>query len=49
MRPENLEDLLKQDYIRDPSQKVEDLVKSVIGKLGENIQIGRFERVALGE
>jgi elongation factor Ts len=49
MRPENIEDLLKQDYIRDPSQKVEDLVKSVIGKLGENIQIGRFERVALGE
>ncbi len=49
MKPENLDDLLKQDYIRDPGQKVEDLVKSVIGKLGENIQIGRFERVALGE
>jgi elongation factor Ts len=49
MKPENLDDLLKQDYIRDPSQKIEDLVKSVIGKLGENIQIGRFERIALGE
>lgn len=49
MKPENPDELLKQDYIRDPGQKVEDLIKGVIGKLGENIQIGRFERVALGE
>ncbi len=49
MNPENAEDLLKQDYVRDPSQKIEDLVKTAIGKLGENIQIGRFQRIALGQ
>lgn len=49
MKPESLEELLSQEYIRDGSQKIEDLVKSVIGKLGENIQIGRFERIALGQ
>jgi elongation factor Ts len=49
MNPESLEDLLAQEYVRDPSQKIEELVKLVIGKLGENIQIGRFERIALGE
>ncbi len=49
MNPESVSDLLSQEYIRDNSQTIEQLVKSVIGKLGENIQIGRFERVALGE
>lgn len=49
MRPQSVEDLLKQDYIRDPSQTIDDLVKSTVGKLGENIQVGRFERVAIGE
>ena len=49
MNPENSEELLKQDYIREPSQKVEDLVKSAIAKLGENIQVGKFSRIALGE
>lgn len=49
MNPENTEELLKQEYIRDNSQTVENLIKSVIGKLGENIQIGKFSRIALGE
>ena len=49
MNPENLEDFLGQEYIRDNSLTVDKLIKSVIGKLGENIQVGRFERVALGE
>ncbi len=49
MKPESVEDLLKQEYIRDGSQTIEQLIKSVIGKLGENIQVGRFERIALGE
>lgn len=49
MNPESTSDLLAQEYIRDSAQTIEQLVKSVIGKLGENIQIGRFERVALGE
>lgn len=49
MNPQSLEDLLSQEYIRDASMTVDQLVKSTIGKLGENIQIGRFERIALGE
>ena len=49
MNPENNEDLLIQDYVREPSQKVEDLIKSVVAKLGENIQIGKFSRISLGE
>ena len=49
MNPENVEDFLKQEYIRDNSLTVDQLIKGVIGKLGENIQVGRFERVVLGE
>jgi len=47
MNPESVEILLKQEYIRDSSLTVEQLVKSVIGKLGENIQIKRFQRFAI--
>lgn len=48
MNPSSVEELLEQEYIREPGQTVDQLVKGVIGKLGENIQIGRFERIALG-
>ena len=43
------EELLEQDFIKDPTKKVEDLVKSVIAKTGENIRVGRIFRVQLGE
>lgn len=49
MNPQSVEELLAQEYIRDNAQSVDQLVKTVSGKLGENIQIGRFERIALGE
>lgn len=49
MNPSSVEELLSQEYIRDSSQTVGQLIKSVIGKLAENIQVGRFERIALGE
>lgn len=49
MNPGSLEELLNQEYIRDNSLTIDSLVKSVIAKLGENIQIGKFERIALGE
>lgn len=49
MDPVSVEDLLKQEYIRESGMSVDQLIKSVIGKLGENIQVGRFERMALGE
>jgi elongation factor Ts len=44
MNPKDVESLLKQEYIRDGSQTVEQLVKGVIGKLGENIVVKRFVR-----
>ncbi len=49
MKPENTKELLKQEYVRDPLITVNDLIKSIIGKLGENIQIGKFARIELGE
>lgn len=49
MKPQSVGELLEQEYIRDNSLTIEQLIKTVIGKLGENIQVGRFERIALGE
>ena len=49
MNPENSEALLKQDYIRDPGMKIEDLIKLSIAKLGENIRVASFSRIALGK
>lgn len=42
--PKDVDSLLKQDYIRDSSLTIEKMVKSVIGKLGENITVKRFVR-----
>ncbi len=39
MKPESVEDLLKEDYLRDSSKTIEQLVKSVAGKTGENVRI----------
>ncbi len=44
MSPLNIEELMAQSYIRDDKKTIEDLVKGAIAKLGENINIGRFER-----
>jgi elongation factor Ts len=45
--PESVEILLKQEYVRDPSKTIEVLIKEVIGKLGENIQVVEFKVVSL--
>lgn len=41
--------LLEQPFIRDNTITMEELVKQSIAKLGENIQIRRFQRFNLGE
>ncbi len=41
--------LLDQPFIKDSSMTVAELVKSVAGKAGENIQVRRFTRFTLGE
>ncbi len=42
-------DLMKQEFIKDPTKKIEDLVKEVIAKTGENVRVGRAFRVELGK
>ena len=41
--------LLDQPYIKDSGMTVDQLVKEVSGKIGENIQVRRFVRFNLGE
>jgi len=45
MKPKNIEALLKQEYVKDSSKKIDSLVKEAIAKLGENIEIVEFERM----
>jgi elongation factor Ts len=40
--------LLEQPYVKDDAVKVGDLVKTVSGKLGENVVVRRFARFELG-
>ncbi|MDD4931255.1 MAG: translation elongation factor Ts [Candidatus Colwellbacteria bacterium] len=47
MDPESAEDLLTQSFIKDSGITIENLIKGVIAKLGENIQVGRFCRYAI--
>lgn len=44
MNPDDVDALLKQEYIRDGSQTIEQVMKDSIGKLGENIAVKRFVR-----
>ena len=41
--------LLDQPFVKNPDQTVGQLVKEHIAKLGENIVVRRFSRIALGE
>ena len=41
--------LLEQGFIKNPDQTINDLVKSKIAELGENIVIRRFTRYSVGE
>jgi len=45
----DVKELVNQEYIRDPSKKVDDLIKEAAIKFGENIKISRFLRWSLGE
>lgn len=49
MRPENLEDLLSQEFIKDSSMTIETYVKALSGKMGEKIVIHRFVRFEVGD
>jgi elongation factor Ts len=47
MDPKDVKTLLAQEYIRDSKLTIEDLIKQVIGKLGENIVVREFSRSEL--
>lgn len=49
MDPADVEELEKQEYIRDSSKKVGELVKETIARVGENIVVKRFMRFELGQ
>lgn len=42
MRPQDAQELLDQAFVKDPSVTVKDIIHRAIGKLGENIQVGRI-------
>jgi elongation factor Ts len=41
--------LLEQPFIKDDKKKIQDLLNDLIAVLGENMQVGRFSRMVLGE
>ncbi len=49
MNPENIDELLQQEYIRDASKKIGDLIKDAVLKFGENTKIARIMRWELGK
>jgi len=42
-------DVEKQEFIKDPSKKIGDLIKDVTIKTGENVRLGRVSRLQLGD
>jgi len=42
--PKDSSELLEQEYIREPSKAVQDLINEVIAKVGENVKVGRIVR-----
>lgn len=48
MKPASVEELLEQDFIKDPEKTIALLLKSLSGKIGEKMEISRFERYEIG-
>jgi elongation factor Ts len=49
MNPKDVNELLEQEYIKDPSMTVGKYIQALILQIKENIQIKRFVRYELGE
>lgn len=47
MAPQDTEELLKQQFVKDLDKTIAQLVEEYIAKLGENIQVGDFVRYGL--
>ena len=48
-RPAAQIDLLAQPFIKDSSQQISDLIQELAAKVGENVRVVRFRRLALAE
>jgi elongation factor Ts len=48
MNPATVEELLEQDYLREPSLTIQDYVKEISGKIGEKFVVNRFVRYEVG-
>jgi elongation factor Ts len=48
-RPGAQVSLLQQPFIKDNSSSVGDMIQELAAKLGENVRVLRFSRLALGE
>ena len=44
MNPENVDELLKQEFIKDASTTIEEKIKGLVVKFGENMKLTRFAR-----
>jgi elongation factor Ts len=49
MNPDSVEELLKQEFIKDGSTTIEEMVKGLSGKIGEKFVVNRFIRYQVGE
>jgi elongation factor Ts len=49
MAPKNAKEFLSQPWIRDENRKIEELVKELSAKTGENIKVGKICRIELGK
>lgn len=47
MEPKNVDELLKQEYVRDPKLTIDQLIKQTAGKVGENIRLEEFQWMSL--
>ena len=47
MNPKDVKELETQEYIRDPKVTISDMIKTAIGKLGENIKVDEFRRIKI--
>ena len=48
MRPADIKELLEQEYIKDQSKKIQELLDEIISKTGEKVEIKRFCLFELG-
>lgn len=44
MEAKTAEELLEQEFIKDPSKKISELVAAMVAKFGENIKVGKVAR-----